>query len=200
MFGLLKTTTTTNYKNYRWFFTSNNVLVIGGKSDEQNEQVIKNFLKPNYTIMHTSEPGSPFMIIQSDNPTKKDLEETAIFCGCFSKQWKQSKSTKSKINIDIFKGEQIYKTKQMKKGTFGVKGDKEKMQIIPELVLIIQKGKFKAVPKTTKEQKLANITPGKLSKEEAAEKLTKIIRNKFNLPTSKEEIMQAIPSKMLNIK
>jgi len=200
MFGLLKTSADKNYKNYRWFFTSNNILVVGGKSDEQNEQVIKNFLKPDYTIMHTTKPGSPFMIIQSDNPTKKDLEETAMFCGCFSKQWKELKSTKSKIEIDLFKGEQIYKTKQMKTGTFGVQGNKEKIKISPELVLIIQKGKFKAVPKTTKEQKLAEIKPGKLSKEQAAEKLAKIIQNKFHLPASKEEIMQGIPSDKLSIK
>jgi len=34
-----------DYKNYRWFFTSNNVLVVGGKSDEQNEKVIKKLSK-----------------------------------------------------------------------------------------------------------------------------------------------------------
>ena len=150
--------------------------------------------------MHTTKPGSPFMIIQSDNPTKTDLQETAMFCGCFSKQWKELKSAKSKIDIDIFKGDQIYKTKQMKTGTFGVQGNKEKIKISPELVLIIQKGKFKAVPKTTKEQKLATITPGKLSKEDATDKLAKIVQNKFHLPASKEEIMQAIPSGKLGVK
>ena len=110
------------YENYRWFFTSNNVLVVGGKSEEQNESALKNFLKPNYAVMHTSNPGSPFMIIQSDNPDKTDLEETAVFCACFSKQWKLGKKI---IDIDIFKGDQIYKTKSMKTGTFGVKGNKK---------------------------------------------------------------------------
>jgi predicted ribosome quality control (RQC) complex YloA/Tae2 family protein len=81
MFGLLNPDK--DYRNYRWFFTSNGILVVGGKSDEQNELVIKNFLKPEYTVMHTSKPGSSFTIIQSDNPSKEDLEETAIFCACF---------------------------------------------------------------------------------------------------------------------
>jgi len=39
--------------------------------------------------MHTSLPGSPFMIIQTDKPTKKDLDETARFTAAFSKQWKK---------------------------------------------------------------------------------------------------------------
>lgn len=186
-----------NYENYRWFFTSNNVLVVGGKSEEQNELALKNFLKPNYTVMHTSAPGSPFMIIQSDKPTKKDLQEAAIFCACFSKQWKKSKKS---IDIDVFKGEQLYKSRLMKIGTFGVNGDKEIIKVKPELVLVIQKTKFRAVPKTTKEKKLAEIKPGKLSKEQATEKLAKKIQDKFHLPVSRDEVMQAIPSDRLSVK
>jgi hypothetical protein len=185
------------YENYRWFFTSNNVLVVGGKSDDQNESTIKHFLKPEYTIMHTSSPGSPFMIIQSNKPTKKDLDETAIYTGCFSKQWKNANK---KIEIDVFKGEQIEKLKSMKIGTFGVKGKKQTINVKPELILVIQKGKFRAVPNPNGESKLANIKPGKLSKEQAAEKLAKIVRDKFHLPAHKEEIMQAIPSDKLSVK
>jgi len=199
MFNLLISNPAKSYKNYRWFFTSNNVLVVGGKSDEQNEQALKHFLKPNYTIMHTSKPGSPFMIIQSDKPTKKDLEETAIFCACFSKQWKTVKPS-SKIDIDIFKGEQIYKSKLMKKGTFGIKGKKETTKVKPELVLIFQKGKLRAVPKNSYEKILAEIKPGKLSKEQATEKIAKKIKDKFHLPVVKDEIMQAIPSGKLGVK
>jgi predicted ribosome quality control (RQC) complex YloA/Tae2 family protein len=194
---MIKQITQENYVNYRWFFTSDNVLVIGGKSDEQNESVIRNFLRPEYTIMHTSTPGSPFMIIQTDKPSKKDLDETAIFCGCFSKQWKENKKN---IEIDIFNGDQIYKKKSMKLGTFGVKGEKKTVKIKPELVLVIQKGKFRAVPKTTKEQKLVRITPGKLSKEDAVEEIVKKINKKYHYPVSKEEVGQAIPSDKISVK
>lgn len=186
-----------DYRNYKWFFTSEGKLVVGGKSDEQNESVIKNFLRPNYVIMHTSLPGSPFMIIQNDNPNEKDLKETAIFTAAFSKQWK---SGKKQIEIDIFRGSQIYKTKGMKTGTFGVKGNKETIKVKPGLVLIIQKGKIKAVPFNGKEKILTKIKPGKLTKEQAAEKIAKIIRDKFNLPVHKDEVMQAIPSDKIDVK
>ncbi len=186
-----------NYRNYRWFFTSEKTLVVGGKSDEQNELVLRYFLKPNYTVLHTSKPGSSFTIIQSNNPSEKDIEEAAVFCGCFSQQWK---TNSKKIDIDIFQGNQIYKLKSMKLGTFGVKGKKEAMKIKPELVLIIQKGRLRAVPNPDGNSKLATIKPGKLNKEEATEKIRKIIRDKFHLPVTKEEIMQAIPSDNLSIK
>jgi len=185
------------YENFRWFFTSNNVLVVGGKSDEQNETALDNFLKPNYTIMHTTAPGSPFMIIQSDNPTKTDLEETAVFCACFSQQWKLGKRL---VEIDVFLGNQVYKQKGMKTGTFGLKGTKKTIKVKPELVLVIQNGKLKAVPKTTKQEKIAEIKQGSLSKLEAAEKISKIIRNKYAFPISKDEILQAIPSDKLSVR
>ncbi|MBR9705418.1 DUF814 domain-containing protein [Candidatus Pacearchaeota archaeon] len=186
-----------DYRNYRWFFTSDNTLVVGGKSDEQNEAALKHFSRPEYTVMHTTKPGSPFMIIQNERPSKKDMEETAIFTGCFSQAWKKGNK---KIDIDVFKGDQIYKIKSMKTGTFGVKGKKEVMHIKPELVLIIQKRKLRAVPTNGHEKVLVKIKQGKMKKEEATDKIAKIMRDKFNLPMHKEEIMQAIPSDKLDVK
>lgn len=185
------------YEEFRWFFTSNNVLVLGGKNDEQNEIALENFSKPNHVVMHTSAPGSPFMIIQSDNPSKKDLEETAIFCACFSQQWKLGKRL---IDIDVFKGEQIYKTKGMKTGTFGIRGTKKTLKVRPELVLVIQNGKLRGVPKTSNQEKLAEIKQGNLSKEQAAIKISEKIKDKYHFPISKDEIMSAIPSDKLSVR
>jgi len=196
---MLKLQSSKNYENYRWFFTSSDNLVIGGKSDEQNELVLKNFLRPEYTILHTSNPGSPFMIIQSENPDKDDIEESAIFCACFSKQWKEVKPNK-KIEVDVFKGDQVYKTKSMKTGTFGIKGDKKILKVVPKLVLVFQKGKLKSVPRTKKEKPLVEIKPGKLTKEKAAELIAKKIKDKFHFPISKEEIRSAIPSNKIGVK
>jgi len=188
-----------NYESYRWFFTTNNVLVVGGKSDDQNEIVLKNFLKPEFTVMHTKKPGSPFMILQTEKPTKTDLNEAAVFCACFSKEWKKSNS-KSQIEIDIFKGNQIHKNRLMKLGTFGVAGKKETVKVKPKLVLVIQKGRLRAVPKNGKEELIATVTPGKLSKEDAAEKIFRKIKDKYHFPITKEEIMSAIPSDKLSVR
>ncbi len=185
------------YANFRWFFTSNGILVVGGKNDEQNETVLKEFIKPNYTVVHTSAPGSPFMIIQSEKPSKKDIEESAVFCACFSKQWKLGSRI---VSIDVFKGGQIYKKKGMKTGTFGVMEGKKTLKVNPELVLVIQNGKLRAVPKTTKQEKLVELKQGKMAKEQAAEIIARKIKEKYAFPFSREEIMAAIPSDKLEIK
>jgi hypothetical protein len=198
MFGRLKKLRENrDFSNYRWFFTSDGKLVVGGKSDEQNENVLKFFKRPGYTIMHTTKPGSPFMIIQSDDPSKKDLDECAIFCACFSKEWKSGNKT---IDIDVFKGGEVYKTRDMKTGTFGVK-NKKKVKAKTELIVIIQKGKIRAVPKVKRdEESLAVIKPGKMDKEAATMKIVKKIKEKYLLPVSKEEVMRAIPSGNMSVR
>ena len=193
-----KVINTKDYKSHRWFYTASGMLVIGGKNESQNELVLKNFLKPNYIVVHTSAPGSPFMIIQSDSPNNQDIVEAGIFCACFSKQWKNLKNQNEKISIDIFKGNQIYKARKMKIGSFVIKGKIKKVVVKPELVLVIQSENLRAVPKVKRKEKiLAKITSGKLSKEKAVEKICEIIKNQFNI--TKEEIMQAIPSDKLSI-
>ena len=52
----------------------------------------------------------------------------------------------------------------------------------------------------TKEKKLGVIKQGKLTKEEAAEKIAKKIKDKFDFPISKDEIMQAIPSDKISVR
>ena len=72
-----------DYTKYRWFYTSSGKLVVGGKSSEQNDLLIKRIksFNVNFTVMHTSSPGSPFSVILSEKNkiNKSDLEECAIF-------------------------------------------------------------------------------------------------------------------------
>ncbi|MBI5148182.1 DUF814 domain-containing protein [Candidatus Pacearchaeota archaeon] len=107
-----------DYKKYRWFFTSSEKLVLGGKTQEQNEELIKNEVRGGEIVMHTVSAGSPFVVIKSDKVEKEDFKEAAIFCARYSKEWKKSKGD---IKVHIFKGKDIYKNKDMKTGTFGVK-------------------------------------------------------------------------------
>jgi len=111
-----------NHKKYRWFFTSSGQLVIGGKNAEQNEKLMLS-VDAGATILHTALPGSPFCIIHK--PSKNDIEETAIFCAKYSQAWKKAKIKKDVI-VHVFLGKDVFKSKDMELGTFGVK----KMKVI----------------------------------------------------------------------
>ena len=181
-----------DYKKYRWFFTSSDNLVIGGKSAEQNEEIMKTHSesREKYVVMHTSSPGSPFTLIKE--PSKQDLDEMAIFTACFSQQWKRGSKD---AEVDIFSIEQVNKDKKMKTGTFGVTGKIQRRAVKLELSLDFQKGKLRAVPKITVKKSFVILTPGNLTKEQVTDSLIKIIKNKFNYIMSKDEIMAALPAK-----
>ncbi|MDP1695334.1 MAG: NFACT RNA binding domain-containing protein [archaeon] len=182
------------YKKYRWFFTSSGKLVIGGKSAEQNDSLLSRLKKSkeDYIIMHTSSPGSPFSVILSSikNLKESDIEECAIFTGCFSRAWKEGK--KSAI-IDIFKLSEVAKEKSMKSGTWGVIGKIKHRKVELKLVLAKQKDILRAIPEIAikdKREILLKIMPGKISKEDMLSKLKLEIEGNF----SNEEILSALPA------
>ncbi|MDP1729267.1 MAG: NFACT RNA binding domain-containing protein [archaeon] len=183
----------TDYEKYRWFFTSSEKIVIGGKNAEQNEQIMESVEKDD-VILHTSAPGSPFCIIK--NPNKKDIEEVAIFTACFSHEWKKHKN---KSEVHIFRGEQVTKNKGMKTGTFGVMGSVETKKVELKLILDFQKGKIRALPPSVAKKKILTIIPGNLDKIQAANKITSFIKDKLNYPITRDEVMSALPSDNIGI-
>ena len=108
-------------ENFRKLVLASGISVVAGKNAEMNEQVIKQTEKNEY-VLHTKAPGSPFCNIKEDSKevSKDDLYETAIFCAKFSQAWKKSR-VKKDIEVHVFLGSDIFKQKDMRTGTFGVK-------------------------------------------------------------------------------
>jgi len=179
------------YEKYRWFITSSGAIVIGGKSAEQNEEVIDKETLKSEIVMHTKMPGSPFSIIKADKKevTAKDLEETAIFTASFSRAWRENKKS---AKIDIFKAEQIFKDKKDKKGTFRVVGKVQSKNAELKLGLIVQQNKLRAVP-TSIGNPFIIIEPGNIEKNKFAEMLA-IKLAILGLDFKKEEVLNALPT------
>jgi predicted ribosome quality control (RQC) complex YloA/Tae2 family protein len=114
---------------FRKFCLSSGNTVLCGKSAEQNELVVAQSAKDE-AVLHTKEPGSPFCNIKG-KAAKSDLEETALICAAFSKDWKNGRKD---VEVHVFKGRDIFKEADMKTGTFGVrkaksiKAKKDKIQ------------------------------------------------------------------------
>jgi len=177
-----------DYKKYRWFFTSGEKLVVGGKNEKQNDELLKS-LKEEAIIMHTVFPGSPFCVINSkiEDVTKSDIEETAVFTACFSKEWKSGKKS---AEVHIFKTSQISKPKNAKPGLWKVSGKIKKIKVPLELFLIEQKKILRAVPEKTSKNHKLKIVPGNIEKEKLMPEFKKFFGKKFN----KEQLMSALPA------
>ena len=108
--------------NFRKFLTTSGTLVLAGKDAESNELLVKQAGKDEI-VLHTKAPGSPFVNIKG-KASKEGIEQAAIFCAKYSQAWKKA-GIKKDVIMHIFKRRDIYKTKDMKTGTFGVKRFKE---------------------------------------------------------------------------
>ncbi len=122
---------------FRKFTTSSGKEVLAGKSAENNEELVEQ-VKPNEFVFHTKASGSPFCNIKADEKgiSKEDIKETAIFCASKSQDWRNNKKN---VLVHYFLGNQIYKLKSMKTGTFGVKNLKEIVIKKKEIEEFIQK-------------------------------------------------------------
>ncbi|MBN2457516.1 DUF814 domain-containing protein [Candidatus Woesearchaeota archaeon] len=97
------------YERFRWFYSSEGFLVIGGRDATSNEIVIKKHAEKDDIVFHTDMAGSPFFVIKTckRQPGNATLQEAADATACYSRAWKLGLST-----TDVFyvSPEQVSKT------------------------------------------------------------------------------------------
>jgi len=103
-------------KNFRKIITENGTLILAGKNDETNEQLVAQAGKDEY-VFHTAMAGSPFVNIKG-RASDEDIREAILLCAKYSRAWKKSHKD---VEVHQFKGEDLYKKSGMKAGTFGLK-------------------------------------------------------------------------------
>ena len=78
------------YERYRWFFTSDGFLTIGGRDAASNSAVIRKQLDKNDIVFHGDIFGSPFFILKNAvNVPDRTMEEIAQATVCFSRAWRE---------------------------------------------------------------------------------------------------------------
>jgi len=113
------------YHKFRWFKTSDNFFIVGGRDATTNEIVIKKHTDPNDLVFHTDMAGSPFFVIKVEKGkvSEQTLREVADATATFSKAWKLGLSAQ-----DVFyvKPDQVSKTAKageyVPKGAFMIYG------------------------------------------------------------------------------
>ena len=126
------------YEAYRYFFTTNNFLVIAGRDANTNEQIIKSHLEKDDLVFHTDMPGSPFGILKTNGsePTAIDIDETAQFIASYSKAWSRGLATSE---IYYVNSDQVTKEAKageyMSKGSFMIYGKRNYLNPILKIVI-----------------------------------------------------------------
>ncbi|MFZ1076451.1 MAG: ribosome rescue protein RqcH [Nitrosotalea sp.] len=78
------------YERYRWFFTSDGLLAIGGRDASSNSSVIRKHLGKDDRVFHAEIVGSPFFILKdSEDEMTSSITEVAQATVCFSRAWRE---------------------------------------------------------------------------------------------------------------
>ena len=178
---------------FREFITSSEKKVLAGKDAEQNEELVKQFIGKGNKIFHSSKPGSPFCVIkaQASRVDSASLKEAAEFWAAFSKAFKQGSKS---IEVHSFLKEDVYKTKAMPQGTFGVRKLQRKFSVKPELAIGLKENELQCSPPSALDKVLLPLrySDRAIPKEQAAAKISSALEKK-GIKTSAERIMQLIP-------
>ncbi len=189
------------YSKFRWFFTSNGFLVIGGRDSKNNEVLVKKHMEEKDLYYHADVHGAPHVVLK--NPIGKevpleDKQEAAQFAAIYSSAWK------NKIfSIDVYSvtPEQVSKTanagESLGTGAFVIRGKREYFRKQePKIALSYCKvkgviaGPESAIKTQVKDYFI--ITPGDTKKSDISKEL-KLRIMKWKISVSVEDLESALP-------
>ena len=113
------------FERYRWFYTSDGILAVGGRDSSSNSAIIRKYMEKDDKVFHAEIHGSPFFILKDKNETIMPLSirETSHATVCFSRAWKEGMYG---VNCYWVTPEQVKKAapsgQTMGKGSFIIEG------------------------------------------------------------------------------
>ena len=185
------------YEKFRWFFSSEDFLVLGGRDATSNEIVIKKHTDKNDLVLHTDMAGSPFFVIKAGDKKIPDstINEAADAVCTFSRVWKLGLQT-----TDVFyvNPDQVSKKTRageyMGKGAFMIYGKTNYIENKVNLAIgitkdrIIMSGPLEAIKKNC--EKYFVLKQGN----EKVSSIAKKINYKLGKSLDLDEIIRALPA------
>ncbi len=173
------------FDRFRWFYTSDKVLVIGGRDAGQNEELIKKYLEGGDTFVHADVHGASVVIVKGKT---EHMDEVAQFAAAFSGAWRAGFAT---ADVYAARPEQVSKTAEsgeyLSRGSFVVRGERQWFSNVPLEVAI----GLKKTPETriiggpasaiTKDCDLfVRLRPGTFEPNDIAKKVVRALRERLS--------------------
>jgi predicted ribosome quality control (RQC) complex YloA/Tae2 family protein len=134
------------YEDFRWFHTSDDFLVIGGRNAEQNEEIVKKYLDSDDLFFHSQAHGGPVTVLKATGPSEpardvdipeRSREEAARFAVAYSSVWKEGKFAGDAYMVTP---DQVSKTPEsgeyLEKGGFAIRGDRTYFRDLPAEITV----------------------------------------------------------------
>jgi predicted ribosome quality control (RQC) complex YloA/Tae2 family protein len=172
------------YHRFRWFTTSDGVLVIGGRDASQNEELVKKYMEGGDLFVHADVHGGSVVIVKG---ATEHMDEAVRFAASYSNAWKAGHFT---ADVYAARPDQVSKTAEsgeyVARGAFIVRGERQYfrnvalgvaigLQIAPSVAVI--GGPPEAVRERTKAW--VELRPGQYEPNDIAKKVVRTLREKL---------------------
>jgi len=169
------------YERYRWFFSTEGFLVIGGRDADTNEELVKKYLEPRDVFLHADVHGAPAVIVKSQgkelseatlSEAEATLSEAAQFAISYSSIWKQGLGSGRCYWVYP---KQVSKTPEsgehVPKGAFVIRGERHYLESAARLAIGVHDEKIVGGPVsaiTNVASRFVVIEPGKYNQSDLA--------------------------------
>ncbi|MFB6303566.1 MAG: ribosome rescue protein RqcH, partial [Haloferacaceae archaeon] len=184
------------YEQFRWFHTSDDFLVIGGRDAEGNEALVKKYMESADRFFHSQAHGGPATVLKATGPSEpardvdfpeSSLAEAAAFAVSYSSVWKDGRYAGDAYMVDP---DQVSKTPEsgeyLEKGGFVIRGDRTYFRDVPaEVAVGIQvepETRVVGGPPSAVEPRAATsvrLRPGRYAQNDAAKRVYRELRGRF---------------------
>ncbi len=196
------------YEKFNWFITSNNMLVIGGRSAQQNEEINSKYFTEKDLFFHADIFGASLVLLKDGiDASPNILDEAAQFAASFSRAWEGGSSS---VDVYSLKRGQVSKSKEkgsLGTGSFLLTGERMWHRHMPlELAAFVREEKteeksvsISITPLSTCKalgiKKYLLLKPGRIKKSDAAKEIAKAFKY-----DDLDHIMQHLPPGSFSIK
>jgi len=191
------------YERFRWTFSSQGFLIIGGKDAKQNEILVKKYMDEKDVFVHSDVPGGSVVIIKSNGleVPEETKREAVSFAVIYSKAWKAGLSAADGYWV---MANQVSKKPPsgefLKKGSFMIYGERNYIRNVPLILFLgvkIVNKEFKIIvgnENFVKNNSIAfvKLVPGDLKGEILAKKIKELLIKRAS--NEYREIINAIPN------
>ena len=169
------------YHRFRWFVTSDGVVVIGGRDASQNEELVKKYMGGQDLFVHADVHGASVVIVKGKTV---HMDEVSQFAASYSGSWRSGH-----FSSDVFSAlpAQVSKTPEsgefITRGSFIIRGERTYYRNVPLAVGIglmlephaaIVGGPPSAIKGKTKVY--AELRPGQFESNDVAKKVLRILK------------------------
>jgi predicted ribosome quality control (RQC) complex YloA/Tae2 family protein len=184
------------YEQFRWFHTSDGFLVIGGRSADENEEIVKKYMERGDRFFHTQAHGAPATVLKATGPSEaarevdfpeQSLEEAAQFAISYSSVWKDGHFSG---DVYMVEPDQVSKTPEsgeyVEKGSFVIRGDRTYFRDTPVgcavgIAVEPQSQVLGGPPSAVESRTVSSIAvePGRYAQNDIAKMLYREFRDRF---------------------